>query len=67
MTENVKIPVLEFKPDFGNARERWSEFWNGTNKRPLVRIVLPKAGVEPVPHPAYLAGRDGNFAPVIDQ
>lgn len=58
---------LEFKPDFEDVRQRWSAFWKDENTRPLVHIVLPKEGVEPVPHPPYLTGRDGNFKPVIDQ
>ena len=58
---------LEFKPDFEEARQRWAAFWKGENKRPLVNITIPKEGVEPVPHPRYLAGSDGNFEPVIDQ
>ena len=48
---------LEFKPDFEEVRQRWSKFWKGESTRPLVHIVLPKEGVEPVPHPPYLTGR----------
>lgn len=58
---------LEFKPDFEEARQRWTDFWEGKNKRPLVNIVIPKEGMEPVDPPAYLAGSDGKFEPVIDQ
>lgn len=58
---------LEFKPDFEEARQRWTAFWKGENSRPIVKIVVPKEGVKPVDPPAYLAGSDGNFEPVIDQ
>jgi len=59
--------ILEHKPDFEEVRHRWTAFWKGESTRPLVRIVLPKEGAKPVPHPPYLAGRDGNFEPIIDQ
>jgi hypothetical protein len=58
---------LEFKHDFEEVRQRWSAFWEGENTRPMVNIVLQKEGVNPVPHPPYLEGRDGNFKPIIDQ
>ncbi|MDO8685906.1 MAG: hypothetical protein Q7J78_04455, partial [Clostridiales bacterium] len=58
---------LEFKPDFERAQQMWEAFWKGENNRPLINIVVPKQGVEPVKFPKYLAGRDGNFQPVIDQ
>ncbi len=58
---------LEFKPDFEETRQRWAAFWNGEKlDRPLVSIVIPKPGVEPVEKPPYTSGADGNFKPVID-
>lgn len=59
---------LEFKQDFAAVRKRWDAFWAGTNSRPLVSIVIPKAGVTPADPAPYLAGLpEGNFGPVIDQ
>ncbi|MEI7904711.1 MAG: hypothetical protein WCI43_04775 [Candidatus Firestonebacteria bacterium] len=58
---------LEFKPDFPESKARWDTFWKNRNKRPLVSIVIPKEGVTPVEKPLYMAGHDGNFAPVIEQ
>lgn len=58
---------LEFKPDFERAQQMWAAFWKGENKRPLMHILIPRQGVEPVEFPKYLEGRDGNFQPVIDQ
>ena len=31
---------LEFKPDFEEARQRWSAYWNGESDRPLVASVI---------------------------
>ena len=56
-----------FKPDIERARQLWGQFWKGENKRPLVSIVTYKQGIEPVGHPRYLEGRDGNFQPLVDQ
>ncbi|MFH1006423.1 MAG: hypothetical protein V1800_02820 [Candidatus Latescibacterota bacterium] len=58
---------LEFKPDFQRAQQMWEAFWKGENRRPLIHILIPKEGVKEVAFPRYLAGRDGNFQPVIDQ
>ena len=59
---------LEFKPDFEEARQRWIAFWKGEKlDRPLVSVVVPKPGVEPVEKPPYASGADGNYKPVIDQ
>lgn len=58
---------LEFKPDFEEARQRWSAYWNGESDRPLVASVIPKPGVTPVDQPAYTSGFAGDFEPVIDQ
>ena len=59
--------TLEFKRDFAQARDNWGAFWLGKSPRPLIEIVIPKAGVTPVKAPHYMAGYDGNFEPVIDQ
>ncbi len=58
---------LEFAPNFPDAQKQWQAFWEGSNPRPAIRVVLPKPGVEPVARPPYTAGADGNFEPVIDQ
>ena len=58
---------LEFKPDFEAAQAGWRAFCSGERSGPLVGAVVAKAGVEPVDPPPYTAGRDGDFAPVIDQ
>lgn len=57
---------LEFKPDFDDVRYKWDAFWRG-DMSTLAGAVLPKEGVEPVSHPPYLVGCDGNFTPIIDQ
>jgi len=31
---------LEYKPDFERARQMWAALWQGTNSRPLVRIIM---------------------------
>lgn len=58
---------LEFKPDFEEARQRWSAYWSGESGRPLVASVVAKAGVTPVDAPGYTSGFSGDFEPVIDQ
>jgi hypothetical protein len=58
---------LFYKTDFEQVAQRWSDFWNGTNKQPLVGAVIPKKTGKITPHPDYAAGADGNFEPVIDQ
>jgi len=59
---------LEFRRDFEEVQQRWDAFWRGELvRRPLVSIVVPREGVTPVSKPAWFAGRDGNFEPVIDQ
>lgn len=58
---------LEFKPDFEEARQRWSAYWKGESDRPLVASVVPKAGVTPVEAPGYLSGFSGEPEPVIEQ
>lgn len=59
--------ALEFKEDFEGARARWAAFWKGQNQRPIVSIVLPRPGVEPVEYPPYLSWWDGNFPPILDR
>jgi 5-methyltetrahydrofolate--homocysteine methyltransferase len=57
---------LEYKPDFADIARRWDAFWAGRSEGPLVAAVVPKRGTEPVERPAYGAGRDGDFGPVVD-
>jgi hypothetical protein len=60
--------ILEYKPDFKQVKERWETFWKGDSiGRPLVSIELPKEGVIPIEKPAYMAGAEGDFEPVIQQ
>ncbi len=59
---------LEFKLNFEEARQRWAAFWEGEHTdRPLLSIVVPKPGVEPIDKPRYMAGADGNYDEPIDQ
>lgn len=57
---------LEFKSDFENTRHKWDAFWHG-DLPTMAGAICPKEGVNPVSHPPYLEGRDGNFTPIIDQ
>jgi 5-methyltetrahydrofolate--homocysteine methyltransferase len=56
-----------YKPDLDAAKGRWDDFWRGRAARPMLLAVVPRPGVKPVEKPAYAAGHDGNFAPVIAQ
>jgi hypothetical protein len=58
---------LLYKPDLEVVRERWSAFWKGESPRPLASVVVPRVGCDPAPYPEYLAGRDGDFEPVLAQ
>jgi hypothetical protein len=58
---------LEFKPDFEPTRQRWIDFWAGHSERPMLRAIIEKPGVKPVPRPPYAAGFDGDYSPVVDQ
>lgn len=52
---------LEFKPDFEEARARWTRYWKGECfDRPPLGIVLPKDGIQPValPKPYHLPHAD---------
>lgn len=58
---------LEFKPDFGQARERWIAYWKGESDRPVVASVVPKAGVTPVDAPGYTSGFSGDPEPLVER
>ena len=58
---------MEFKPDFEEARLRWTAYWNGESDRPLVASVVARSGVTPVDPPGYTSGFAGDFEPLIDQ
>ena len=46
---------FEYRPDFEEARRHWAAFWRGEIiDRPCARIVAPKDGMEPGPHPPGL-------------
>lgn len=47
---------LDFKPDFEEARQRWTAFWKGENTRPLVSIIVPKPGTKYRGPNKHLAG-----------
>ncbi len=60
--------MLEFKPDFEESAKRWEAFWAGEIlDRPLCAIRAVKEGVTPVPGPAYMEGRYGDFEPLIEK
>ena len=68
MAEQSAPQALEFKPDFHEALTRWEAFWAGeVLDRPCIMMSCPQDGQEVPPGPAYMAGHDGNFRPVIDQ
>ena len=58
---------LEYKTDFESARNRWTDFWNGTNQRPMLYVVLPKRGVDPAPKPSSYECTFGNIDRHIDR
>jgi 5-methyltetrahydrofolate--homocysteine methyltransferase len=58
---------LELKPDFAEARELWSRFWEGRNERPAISAVLPKPDREPAAPPPRFAGRDGDVESLAEQ
>lgn len=47
--------MFSYKPDYEDARRYWEAFWNGQMlDRPCTRVVAPKDGVTPPPHPPGL-------------
>lgn len=60
-------PTLEFKPDFARACRFWSDFWQGKNSRPAIRVTLPRPGTQPQSAPAYLDCFDGDMGRMADQ
>mgnify|MGYP001017254800 CR=1 FL=1 len=58
---------LEFKPDFEQARQRWTAYWKGESDRPVVASVVPKESVTPVEAPRYLAAFSCEPDAIIDQ
>ena len=59
---------MEFKPDFNSAAEQWQRFWDGTNSRPAISAVVPKAGVVPVENPGWFSIMPGKDpGPAIGQ
>jgi 5-methyltetrahydrofolate--homocysteine methyltransferase len=59
---------MEFKPDFEDAKDRWTAFWKGENLgRPLVSIVLPQTDVEPVAKPSPVACVHDDYEAAIEQ
>jgi len=68
MPSTETLSVLEFKPDFEEAKQRWLAFWNQEIiDRPCCVIRAPREGARSVPGPRYLAGAREDFGPVIEQ
>jgi hypothetical protein len=57
---------LTTRRGFEATRAFWVSFWTGTNRRPAVRMLLPRPG-RTVDAPAYLACFDGDMRRVADQ
>ena len=54
--------VLEFKPDFEDAKRHWAAFWQREIiDRPLIHITAPKDPDKKTPPAVYMEGHDGNF------
>ena len=59
---------LEFKKDFEDARLCWRAYWRGQRlDRPLMYVVAPRSGVEPVNPPAWIEQVRGEIEPLIDR
>ena len=59
---------LSFKPNLGEALERWRAFWNkDLIKRPCVAVTAPKEGVEQVGGPPYPTRPTDDFDKLLDQ
>ena len=59
---------LEFKKDFQETRKKWDTFWDGGKlSRPLMSIIIPKQGVEPVEKPSPVLSVLDDYDKVIDQ
>jgi len=57
---------LLYKPDFAQARTRWSAFWNGgIIDRPCLAVTAPKQGRDLPPGSPYLDGWSGDFSQAI--
>ncbi len=53
---------LESRPDFEEVQRRWAAFWRGESLgRPLVALVIPKPGVEPVRRPRKVVPAEGKI------
>jgi len=47
--------LFDYKPDFEDARRHWQAFWrHEVIDRPCVRVVAPRDGAQPAPHPPGL-------------
>jgi len=59
---------LLYKPDFDDAVRRWEAFWeHELIDRPCCVIHAPRAGVEPISPPPYMAEAHGDYHEVIEQ
>ncbi|MCD4831333.1 MAG: hypothetical protein K8R02_05920 [Anaerohalosphaeraceae bacterium] len=59
---------LEFKRDFQEVQKKWDAFWNdGKLARPLMNIIIPKQGVQPVEQPSSVLSTFDDYDKVIDQ
>lgn len=59
--------TLEFKPDFAVTRSFWRSFWRGENKRPALRMTIPRPGESSLPSPKYLDCFDMDLNEHVDQ
>ena len=61
------IDTLKFRRDFGEVRENWRRFWEGTLGRPILLAEPPKAGVEPVSKPPWGAAFTRDYDGLVEQ
>jgi len=62
------ISTLGLKPDYQEAVRHWLAFWEQeVIDRPCCCVLAPRAGIEPVPPPAYMAGAREPLRPVAEQ
>jgi hypothetical protein len=58
---------LEFRPDFDKVRKNWQMMWQGTLKRPILLLTVPREGITPISKPDWGAARTEPYEQVCDQ